>query len=77
MIFLIQSGTHLHSHFQINFLFFFSHRSFGQSLGNCISDKDYLKFITKQPKAVSNMGSSSLSCPPVKPCKINNSHFNE
>jgi len=25
-------------------------KSFGQALGNCISDKDYLKFITKQPK---------------------------
>ncbi|KAJ7363291.1 DNA repair protein rad52 [Desmophyllum pertusum] len=25
-------------------------KSFGESLGNCISDKDYLKFITKQPK---------------------------
>jgi len=28
-------------------------KSFGQALGNCISDKDYLKFITKQPKTVS------------------------
>jgi len=26
-------------------------KSFGESLGNCISDKDYLKFITKQPKS--------------------------
>ena len=35
--------------FIINSLF---SRSFGESLGNCISDKDYLKFITKQPKSV-------------------------
>ncbi|XP_020607970.1 DNA repair protein RAD52 homolog [Orbicella faveolata] len=27
-------------------------KSFGESLGNCISDKDYLKFIIKQPKSV-------------------------
>jgi len=26
-------------------------KSFGESLGNCISDKDYLKFIIKQPKS--------------------------
>ncbi|KAM7446802.1 DNA repair protein rad52 [Porites harrisoni] len=27
-------------------------KSFGQSLGNCISDKDYLKYITKQHKSL-------------------------
>ncbi|PFX34356.1 DNA repair protein RAD52-like [Stylophora pistillata] len=26
-------------------------KSFGESLGNCISDKEYLKFITKQPQS--------------------------
>ena len=29
-------------------------RNFGQVLGNCVSDKAYLKFITKQPKPVRN-----------------------
>ena len=31
-------------------------RSFGNLLGNCISDKDYLKYVQKQQKSVRNGG---------------------
>ena len=30
----------------------YNYRAFGNVLGNCISDKAYLKFIQKQPKMV-------------------------
>ena len=35
----------------LHFLFLSVSRSFGNVLGNCISDKDYLRFIQGQPKA--------------------------
>ena len=37
-------------------------RSFGNLLGNCISNKEYLKFIQRQPKPVSRIMRVILNC---------------
>ncbi|XP_068718695.1 DNA repair protein RAD52 homolog isoform X2 [Montipora capricornis] len=46
-------------------------KSFGQALGNCISDKDYLKFVTKQLKTESVQYDVSLMRRPGQKVMLN------